>query len=46
MINKINFELDDDELSAFKDLVKKLELVRGETTTRCLTADQTRTTYL
>ncbi len=32
MINKINFELDDDELSAFKDLVLKLGHVRGETT--------------
>ncbi|MEA2076796.1 MAG: hypothetical protein U9O95_02120 [Candidatus Marinimicrobia bacterium] len=32
MINKINFELDDDELSAFKDLVKKLGQIRGETT--------------
>ena len=32
MINKINFELDDDELAAFKNLVKKLADVRGETT--------------
>ncbi|RKY56763.1 MAG: hypothetical protein DRP93_00705 [Candidatus Neomarinimicrobiota bacterium] len=32
MINKIKFELDDDELSAFKNLIKKLEQVRGETT--------------
>lgn len=31
MINKITFELDDDELNAFKVLMKKLELVRGET---------------
>ena len=32
MINKVKFELDDDELSAFKELVKKLAQVRGETT--------------
>ncbi|MCD6337502.1 MAG: hypothetical protein J7M01_04645 [Candidatus Marinimicrobia bacterium] len=32
MINKIKFELDDDELNAFKNLIKKLEQVRGETT--------------
>ncbi len=32
MINKINFELDDDELAAFKELVKKLSNVRGEAT--------------
>jgi hypothetical protein len=32
MINKVNFELDDDELNAFKDLIRKLEPVRGETT--------------
>lgn len=32
MINKITFELDDDELNAFKELMKKLELVRGEAT--------------
>lgn len=32
MINKINFELGDDELAAFKELVKKLSTVRGETT--------------
>ncbi|MCK4813939.1 MAG: hypothetical protein KAT14_08395 [Candidatus Marinimicrobia bacterium] len=32
MINKIKFELDDDELDAFKALIKKLENVRdGET---------------
>ena len=31
MINKIKFELDDDQLSAFKDLVKKLAQVKGET---------------
>lgn len=31
MINKIKFELDDDELTAFKALVKKLASVRGET---------------
>ncbi|MFA6619036.1 MAG: hypothetical protein WCT23_08220 [Candidatus Neomarinimicrobiota bacterium] len=31
MINKIKFELDDDELSAFRELVKKLVNVRGET---------------
>lgn len=31
MINKIKFELGDDELAAFKDLVKKLASVRGET---------------
>lgn len=34
MINKINFELDDDELNAFKDLVKKLVQVRGESTVK------------
>ena len=34
MINKINFELDDDELAAFKSLVKKLADVRGETTVK------------
>ena len=34
MINKINFELDDDELSAFKDLMLKLGQVRGETTVK------------
>lgn len=34
MINKINFELDDDELHAFKQLVKKLGEVRGETTVK------------
>lgn len=32
MINKINFELGDDELNAFKDLIKKLEPIRGEIT--------------
>lgn len=32
MINKVKFELDDDELNAFKDLIMKLEPVRGETT--------------
>jgi hypothetical protein len=31
MINKVKFELDDDELSAFRDLVKKLSQVKGET---------------
>jgi hypothetical protein len=34
MINKINFELDDDELDAFKNLMKKLGDVRGETTVK------------
>ena len=34
MINKVNFELDDDELSAFKDLIKKLGQVKGETTVK------------
>ena len=34
MINKIHFELDDDELTAFKDLIKKLGQVRGETTVK------------
>lgn len=32
MINKINFELGDDELTAFKALINKLADVRGETT--------------
>jgi len=32
MINKIQIELDDDELAAFRSLVKRLEKVRGETT--------------
>jgi hypothetical protein len=34
MINKINFELDDDELDAFKNLMKKLGDVRGDTTVK------------
>jgi hypothetical protein len=34
MINKINFELDDDELDAFKNLMKKLGDVRGVTTVK------------
>lgn len=34
MINKINFELDDDELQSFKELIIKLGQVRGETTVK------------
>ncbi|MBW6458161.1 MAG: hypothetical protein K0B52_03260 [FCB group bacterium] len=30
MINKITFELDDDELDAFKTLIRKCEQTRGE----------------
>ncbi len=32
MINKIKFELDDDELDAFKELIRKLESARPEVT--------------
>lgn len=32
MINKIKFELDDDELTALKQLVAKLGQAKGETT--------------
>jgi sialic acid synthase SpsE len=31
MINKITFELDDDELQAFREMIKKLQNVQGET---------------
>lgn len=34
MINKIQFELGDDELEAFKGLIRKLEAARGETSVR------------
>lgn len=34
MINKIKFELDDDELDAFRELIGKLENVRGEVTVK------------
>ncbi|MDD3716393.1 MAG: hypothetical protein PHT46_04725 [Candidatus Marinimicrobia bacterium] len=34
MINKIKFELDDDELDAFRELIGKLENARGEVTVK------------
>ncbi|MDD3095333.1 MAG: hypothetical protein WC372_04300 [Candidatus Neomarinimicrobiota bacterium] len=34
MINKIKFELDDDELEAFRELIGKLENARGEITVK------------
>lgn len=34
MINKIQIELDDDELAAFRSLLKKLEKIRGEITVK------------
>lgn len=34
MINKIKFELDDDELNELKELINKLKQARGEMTTK------------